>query len=70
MKILKEGKLPEGTVRFECKVCSCVFLAGPTEWSSKANTYHEFYQVATCPCCGNEVFTPKGTQKLNRGSGY
>lgn len=67
MKILKEGKLPEGTVRFECTFCGCIFLAGPTERSTGVNMFGEQCKVTNCPCCGVELFKTK--QRLNRESG-
>ena len=57
MKILKNGK-PEASrpvIRFECRVCGCLFDAERHEYSTMNDYRNGYYHVARCPCCGKDV---------------
>lgn len=54
MKIIKPGKIPDGTIKFKCAVCGCVFLAEKEECKISELQYKETLFEHDCPCCGAE----------------
>lgn len=57
IKIIKPGKKPDTTERFECSYCGCVFEADEDDYEE------EFYSLdgyscntADCPTCGRKVY--------------
>lgn len=59
MKIIKEGKVPTGTKRFECKECGCIFEADKSEYvfpSSLAFQRDGIVAECKCPTCNRFAF--------------
>ena len=54
MKIIKEGKKPNMTKRFECKGCCCIFEADEGEWFNTDKDYNDPRPSANCPFCGDD----------------
>ena len=50
IKIIKPGKKPETTKRFECPHCGCVFEADRDDYGLVGDAYR------TCPTCGRKVY--------------
>ena len=59
MRIIKEGDLGrlERTRRFACKMCGCVFEAGPSEYRVESDYRNGTYCEHKCPTCGARVTT-------------
>ena len=54
MKIIKEGRKPDMTKRFECKRCGCIFEADEGEWFNTDKDYNDPRPSANCPFCGDD----------------
>lgn len=54
MKIIKEGRKPDMTKRFECKRCGCIFEADEGEWFNTNKDYNDPRPSANCPFCGDD----------------
>lgn len=60
MTIIKHGKSNniQSTVRFDCRVCGCAFLANKPEFVLYYSTvFHETDAHTTCPECGATCIT-------------
>ena len=56
IKIIKPGKKPETTKRFECPHCGCVFEADRHDYEKAFNTRDGcYYYAIDCPNCGHTV---------------
>lgn len=51
IKILKPGKIPDTTKRFECRRCGCIFEADKGDYADRDIWTHPEY-FAGCPSCG------------------
>ena len=59
IKIIKPGKKPETTERFECPHCGCVFEADRDDYEEEFNLRGGCYCYAVdCPTCGLTVRRP------------
>ena len=52
IKIIKPGKKPETTERFECPHCGCVFMAYVNDYEVAYSLLNGYYFKIDCPCCG------------------
>ena len=51
MKTIKEGKIPENIIRFDCDYCQTIFEATESECViCKGKLIYEYYY--DCPICG------------------
>lgn len=61
MIIVKNGKIPNRIICFECDYCGCLFEAEKGEYlcSSQMEVLHNGLgqYKCKCPCCNNMVFT-------------
>lgn len=56
IKIIKPGKKPETTERFECPHCGCVFEADRHDYEEAFNTRDGcYYYAIDCPNCRHTV---------------
>ena len=59
IKIIKPGKKPDTTERFECSYCGCVFDADGYEYELEFDSLNSRYcYAADCPTCGRTVRKP------------
>lgn len=52
IKIIKPGKKPDTTERFECSYCGCVFEADEDDYEKEYSWRNDYYLKIDCPCCG------------------
>ena len=52
IKIIKPGKKPETTERFECSYCGCVFMADVDDYEEEYSLCSSYYLKSDCPCWG------------------
>ena len=56
IKIIKPGKKPDTTVRFECPHCGCVFMADVDDYEEEYSLRNDYYLKIDCPTCGSKVY--------------
>ena len=53
IKIIKPGKKPDTTERFECSYCGCMFEADEDDYEFEFDSLNGCYcYAADCPTCG------------------
>lgn len=56
IKIIKRGKKPDTTERFECSYCGCVFDADNDSYGLVCDACESQWAYITCPTCGHKVY--------------
>ena len=56
IKIIKPGKKPDTTKRFECSYRGCVFDADKDDYGLVGDAYGNQWAYMTCPTCGHKVY--------------
>lgn len=51
-KIIKPGKTPDTTKRFECTSCGCVFEGEKEDYQTRFSTDNTIVVAMKCPTCG------------------
>ena len=59
IKIIKPGKKPDTTERFECPHCGCVFEADRDDYGLAGDAYGDQWAYMTCKTCGRKVYKPR-----------
>lgn len=52
IKIIKPGKKPDTTKRFECTSCGCVFEGEKEDYQTRFSTDNTIVVAMKCPTCG------------------
>ena len=60
MKIIKQGKKPDTSIKFTCRFCGCVFIAEKGEYSIVPMGYNDVGYECNCPNCGADCFNAGG----------
>lgn len=56
IKIIKPGKKPDTTRRFECTSCGCTFEAESEDYRIMHDTTTVFAVAMKCPTCGARCY--------------
>lgn len=65
IKIIKPGKKPDTTKRFECASCGCTFEGEREDYRVIHDTTTVFAVAAKCPTCGAKCYLSEA--KIMRG---
>lgn len=56
IKIVKPGKKPDSTRRFECTHCGCIFEGEDEDYRAVQSTSNTIAVAMKCPTCGTVCY--------------